>query len=171
MRRNLCTLTFWLPLPKSFLNTVCDTNAYGIALKPTDAYPHFPIHQNPRKDLTQSLGWIINQEKFKLKPTQVFSFLVYEYHLDSALVKPTQEICLNLLDLILRLKSKHILTATGKDGPGGTPSNEALSVSPQIALEISSVIGQPPSLVRDYFSSPRVVAKSRKRDEGRRCLK
>ena len=24
-------------------------------------------------DLTQSLGWIINQEKSKLKPTQVFS--------------------------------------------------------------------------------------------------
>ena len=42
-------------------------------------------------DLTQSLGWIINQEKSELKPTQVFSFMGYEYHLDSALVKPTQE--------------------------------------------------------------------------------
>ena len=42
-------------------------------------------------DLTQSLGWIINQEKSELKPTQVFSFVGYEYHLDSALVKPTQE--------------------------------------------------------------------------------
>ena len=41
-------------------------------------------------DLTQSLGWIINQEKSELKPTQVFSFVGYEYHLDSALVKPTQ---------------------------------------------------------------------------------
>ena len=40
-------------------------------------------------DLTQSLGWIINQEKSELKPTQVFSFVGYEYHLDSALVKPT----------------------------------------------------------------------------------
>ena len=38
-------------------------------------------------DLTQSLGWIINQEKSELKPTQVFSFVGYEYHLDSALVK------------------------------------------------------------------------------------
>ena len=38
-------------------------------------------------DLTQSLGWIINQ-KSELKPTQVFSFMGYEYHLDSALVKP-----------------------------------------------------------------------------------
>ena len=33
-------------------------------------------------DLTQSLGWIINQEKLELKPTQVFSFVGYEYHLD-----------------------------------------------------------------------------------------
>ena len=29
-------------------------------------------------DLTQSLGWIINQEKSELKPTQVFSFMGYE---------------------------------------------------------------------------------------------
>ena len=47
---------------------------------------------------------------------------------------------LKLLDSILRLKSKHVLTARclmlligllfkGEDGPGGTPSPEALSVS------------------------------------------
>ena len=42
-------------------------------------------------DLTQSLRWITNQEKSKLKPPQVFSFVDYKYHLDSALVKPTQE--------------------------------------------------------------------------------
>ena len=29
-------------------------------------------------DLTQSLGWIINQEKSELKPTQVFSFVGYK---------------------------------------------------------------------------------------------
>ena len=62
-------------------------------------------------DLTQSLGWIINQEKSELKPTQVFSFVGYQYHLDSALVKPTQERWLKHKDLILRLKSKHVLTA------------------------------------------------------------
>ena len=39
-------------------------------------------------DLTQSLGWIINQEKSELKPTRVFTFVVYKYHLDSALVNP-----------------------------------------------------------------------------------
>ena len=62
-------------------------------------------------DLTQSLGWIINQEKSELKPTQVFSFMGYEYHLDSALVKPTQERWLKLQDLILLLQSKRVLTA------------------------------------------------------------
>ena len=56
----------------------------------------------------------------------------------------------------------------GEDGPGGTPSHEGLPVSPQGALEIFSVIGKPPSLVRDHFNSPKVVAKSHKRDEGRR---
>ena len=62
-------------------------------------------------ELTQSLGWIINQEKSELKPTQLFSFVGYEYHLDSALVKPTQERWLKLQDLILQLKSKRVLTA------------------------------------------------------------
>ena len=41
----------------------------------------------------------------------MFSFVGYEYHLDSALVKPTQERWLKLQDLILRLKSKRVLTA------------------------------------------------------------
>ena len=62
-------------------------------------------------DLTQSLGWIINQEKSELKPTQVFSFVGYGYHLDSALVKPIQMRWLKLQDLILQLKSKRVLTA------------------------------------------------------------
>ena len=55
----------------------------------------------------------------------------------------------------------------GENGPGGTPSHEALSVSPQGALEISSVTGQPPSLDRSHCSTCRLVAKSLKRDE--RC--
>ena len=41
----------------------------------------------------------------------MFSFVGYKYHLDSALVKLTQERWLKLQDLILRLKSKHVLTA------------------------------------------------------------
>ena len=55
----------------------------------------------------------------------------------------------------------------GENGPGGTPSHEALSVSPQGALEISSVAAPPPSLDRSHFSTPRLVAKFLKRDE--RC--
>ena len=53
----------------------------------------------------------------------------------------------------------------GKDGPAGTPSHEDLSVSPQGALEISSVVGHPPFLDRNHFSTPRMVAESHKRDE------
>ena len=128
-------------------------------------------------DLTQSLGWIINQEKSELKPTQVVLFVGYKYHLDSALVNFTQDRWLKLQDLILRLKAKHdckmfyianwVACLNGENGPGGAPSHEALSVSPQGALEISSVAGQPPSLDRNHFSTPRVVAESHKCDE--RC--
>ena len=41
----------------------------------------------------------------------------------------------------------------GENGPGGTPSHEVLLVSPQGALEIASVFGQPPSLDRNHFST------------------
>ena len=34
---------------------------------------------------------IVNQEKSKFKPTHVFSFVGYEYHLDSALVNHSGE--------------------------------------------------------------------------------
>ena len=53
----------------------------------------------------------------------------------------------------------------GENGPRGMPSHEALSVSPQGALEISSVVRHPPSLDRNHFSTPRLVAKSHKCDE------
>ena len=51
-------------------------------------------------DLTQSLGWKISQEKSELKPTQVFSFMGYEYPLDSAPVKLTQKRWLKCQELI-----------------------------------------------------------------------
>ena len=60
--------------------------------------------------------------------------------------------------------SNWVASLNGENGPGGTPSHEALSVSSQGALEISSVAGQPPSLDRSHCSSPRLVAKSLKRD-------
>ena len=146
----------------------------------SQSYEEAQVNTQAVVDLTQSLGWIINQEKSELKPTQVFSFVGYEYHLDSALVKPTQERWLKLQDLILLLKSKRVLTArcfdvtnwvaslNGEHGPGGTPSHEALSVSSQGALDISSVAGQPPSLDRSHCSPPSLVAKFLKRDERHR---
>ena len=90
----------------------------------------------------------------------------YEYHLDSALVKPTQERWLKLQCKMFDV-SNWVASLNGENGPGGTPSHEALSVSSQGALEISSVAGQPPSLDRSHCSPPRLVAKSLKRDE--RC--
>ena len=56
----------------------------------------------------------------------------------------------------------------GEDGPGGTPLHEALSVSSQEALEISSVAGQPPSLDRNDFCTSRLVTESCEHDERRR---
>ena len=64
--------------------------------------------------------------------------------------------------------SNWVASLNGEDGPGGTPSHEALSVSSQGALEISSVAGQPPSLDRSHCSPPRLVAKPLKCDERRR---
>ena len=60
-----------------------------------------------------------------------------------------------------------VVCLNGENGPGWIPSHEALSVSSQGALEISSVVGQPPSLNRNHFGTPGVVAESHKRDE--RC--
>ena len=42
--------------------------------------------------------------------------------------------------------SNWVASLNREDGPGGTPSHEAVSISSQGALEISSVVGQPPSL-------------------------
>ena len=50
----------------------------------------------------------------------------------------------------------------GENAPGGMPSHEALSVSSQGALDISSVAGQPPSLDRNHFCTPRLVAEPHK---------
>ena len=63
--------------------------------------------------------------------------------------------------------SNWVASLNGEDGPGGTPSHEALSISSQGALEISSVIGQSPSMDRVHFCTPRLVAESCKRDERR----
>ena len=130
-------------------------------------------------DLTQSLGWIINQEKSELKPTQVFfvhglrippRFSPCKTHsremAQSSGFDPTPQVK-TCFDCKMFDVSNWVASLNGDNGPGGTPSQEALSVSSQGALEISSVTGQPPSLDRSHCSPPRLVAKSLKRDE--RC--
>ena len=47
--------------------------------------------------------------------------------------------------------SNWVASLNRENGPGGTTSHEALSVSPQGALEISSTTGQPPSLDRSHI--------------------
>ena len=76
----------------------------GLFNRPSDARLHIPFHLN-------CLDWIINPEKSNLTPIQVFSFVVNEYHLDSALAKPTQYRWLKRHELILKIKSKYALTA------------------------------------------------------------
>ena len=61
--------------------------------------------------------------------------------------------------------SNWVASLNGENGPRGTTSHEALSVSPQGALEISSTTGQPPSLDRSHLCTPRLVAEPCKRDE------
>ena len=130
-------------------------------------------------DLTQSLGWIINQEKSELKPTQMFfvrglripsRFSPCKTHsremAQTSGFDPTTQVK-TCFDCKMFDVANWVACLNGENGPGGTPSHEALSVSSQGALEISSVTGQPPSLDRSHCSPLRLVAKSLKRDE--RC--
>ena len=122
-------------------------------------------------DLIESLGWIINQVKSELIPTQVFSFVGYEYHLNSALVKPTQErwqktTGINPQDNQLVCKTfdvtHWVASINRKNGPRRPPSHETFSVTSQGELDISSVVGQAPSLVRLHNSSSGLMAESTK---------
>ena len=109
-----------------------DSRGMGVIDRPVRCLFHIPIHQNSRKYLQfchnsqvfqfTSLPFdivtptvftmiLVEVKLMGLKPSQVFSFVGYKYHLDSALIKPTQERWLKLKDLILLLKSKHVLTA------------------------------------------------------------
>ena len=131
-------------------------------------------------DLTQSLG-VDNKKKKKseLKPTQVFFVhglripprfspckTLSREMVQTSGFDPTTQVK-TCFDCKMFDVSNWVANLNGENGPGGTPSHEALSVSSQGALEISSVAGQPPSLDRSHCSPPRLVAKSLKRDE--RC--
>ena len=107
-------------------------------------------------DLTQSFGWIINQEKSELKPTEVFfvhglrippRFSPCKTHsremAQTSGFDPTTQVK-TCFDCKMFDVSNWVASLNGENGPGGTPSHEALSVSSQGALEIPSVAGQPP---------------------------
>ena len=100
----------------------------------------------------------------------------YEYHRDSAHVKPTQERWLKpgfyptpqvktCFDCKMFDVSNWVASLNGENGPIGTTSHKTLSVSHQGALEISSTTGQPPSLDRSHLCTPGLVAESCKRDQ------
>ena len=113
-------------------------------------------------DLTQSLGWIIRIPS-RFSPCKTHSIEMAQ----TPGFDPTTQVK-TCFDCKMFDVANWVASLNGEDGPGGTPSHEALSVSPQGALEISSVTGQPPSLDRNNFCTPRLVAKSCQRDEGRR---
>ena len=130
-------------------------------------------------DLTQSLGWIINQKKSEPKPTQVFfvrglqipsRFSPCKTHsremAQTSGFDPKTQVK-TCFDCKMFNVANWVARLNGENGPRGTPSHETISVSSQGTLEISSVAGQPPSLDRSHCSSPRLVTKSLKHDE--RC--
>ena len=119
-------------------------------------------------DLTQPLGWIINkfvcglQIPSRFSPCKTHS---REMAQTSGFDPKTQvKTC---LDCRMFDVANWVAFLNRGNGPGGTPSHETLSVSPQGALEISPVAGQPPSLDRSHCSTLRLVTKSLKHDE--RC--
>ena len=130
-------------------------------------------------DLTQYLGWIINQEKIRTEtysgvfvrglriPSRFSPCKTHSREMaQTSGFDPTTQVK-TCFDCKMFDVANWVACFNGENGPGGTSSHEALSVSPQGALEISSVAGQPPSVDRSHYSTPRLVAKSLKRDE--RC--
>ena len=127
-------------------------------------------------DLTQSLGWIINQRKVRTEtdsgvlvrglriPPRLSPCKTHREMAQTSGFDPTTQVktcfACKMFDV-----ANWVACLNGEDGPGGTPSHEALSVSSQGELEISSVTGRPPSLDRNDFCTSRLVAESCKRDE------
>ena len=101
----------------------------------TFSFPSSKLKEVPDRDFR-----VDNKSReVRTQPTQVFLFVGYEFHLDSALVKllTHPEKWLNFQDLILHLKSNMffdfrmfdvanwVAFLYGENGPGGTPSHEA----------------------------------------------
>ena len=63
----------------------------------------------------RELGWLVNEKKSELDPTQVFNFVGYQFDLREGKVRPTPERWQTLTDKILSIMSLiGLLTATEK---------------------------------------------------------
>ena len=103
-------------------------------------------------DLTQSLGWIINQKKFRTESYSGFfvrglqvppRFSPCKTHSREMAQTPGFDPTIQVksyFDCKMFDVSNWVANLNGEDGLGGTPSYEALSISSQGALEISSII-------------------------------
>ena len=125
--------------------------------------------------LTESLGWMINQVKSELTPTQVFSFVGWlripsklspcKAHsgevAKTAGINPQDNppVCPDCKTFDV---SHWVASINRKNGPRRPASHETLSVASQGELDLSSVAGQAPSLVRLHNSSSELVAESTK---------
>ena len=119
------------------------------------------LHTQTMVNLITSLGWIINKKKSELTSVQVFCFMGYQQHLDTGLVRPTEDRWLKLCQLIQIIDVLNwIVGLHRKDGSRREPPHEALSMASQGILEDSSVTGLAPSLV--HVDSSETVAQSSK---------
>ena len=118
------------------------------------------LHQYLDNWLIRSLGWIIKQEKSApCNPCKTHSGEVAQTLGCDPMTQVKTCFDCKMFDV-----ANWVACLNGENGPGGTPSHEALPVSSQGALEISSVTGQPPSLDGNHFRTPRLVAEALKRD-------
>ena len=113
-------------------------------------------------DLTQSLGWIINQEKTKTCSSVFIHGLRIPSRFNPCKTHAREMAHTSEFDPTTQVKTcfdckmfdvaNWVACLNGENGP----------VSHQGELEITSVVGQPPSLDGNHFSTPRVVAESHK---------
>ena len=144
----------------------------------SDAYLHIPIHPNSRKYLRfchRSQVFQFTSLPFLDTNSGVFvhglrippRFSPYKTHsremAQTSGFDPTTQIKTCFDCKIFEVAN----WVDSLNGEGGTPSHEALSISSQGALDISSVTGQPPSLDRSNFCTPTLLAEPHKCDD--RC--
>ena len=69
------------------------------------------LHTQEMVSLAESLGWLINQSKSELVPTQLFEFVGYKYNLSEALVLPTPDRWNKLSSMVQVLSQRPVISA------------------------------------------------------------